>query len=205
MLRAITRGKLPLWLKLLYTLFVLVLVPVYWREYGPGNFLWFSDIALLTTVVSLWLESPLLTSTMALASVLLDLVWNIDFFITLLFGRSVITLSAYMFDRSIPLPIRLLSLFHVVLPVLLLWTLYALGYDKRALVVQTLLAWIVLPLCYFLTGTSENVNWVYGFGNKPQTWMPPLLYLILLMILFPVVVYLPTHLLLKKIFSKAGS
>jgi hypothetical protein len=205
MLRAITRGKLPLWLKLLYTLFVLVLVPVYWREYGPGNFLWFSDIALLTTVVSLWLESSLLTSTMALASVLLDFVWNVDFFITLIFGRSVITLAAYMFDQSIPLPIRLLSLFHVVLPVLILWTLYVLGYDRRAFVAQTLLAWIVLPLCYLLIGPAKNINWVYGFGSKPQTWMPPVLFLILLMILFPVVVYLPTHLLLKKIFSKAGS
>jgi len=38
---------IPLGLKIIYTLFVCALVPVYWRQYGPANFLWFSDIALL--------------------------------------------------------------------------------------------------------------------------------------------------------------
>jgi len=38
---------IPLGLKVVYTLFVCALVPIYWREYGPANFLWFSDIALL--------------------------------------------------------------------------------------------------------------------------------------------------------------
>ena len=56
---------IPLWLKITYTLFVSSVVPVYWRRYGPANFLWFSDIALLVTVPALWLESPLLASMMA--------------------------------------------------------------------------------------------------------------------------------------------
>jgi hypothetical protein len=42
---------IPLWLKIAYTLFVCILVQVYWRQYGPANFLWFSDIALLVTVI----------------------------------------------------------------------------------------------------------------------------------------------------------
>ena len=48
-----TGEQLPTWGKLLYTLFLGVLVPVYWVHWGPKNFLWFSDIALLTTAVSL--------------------------------------------------------------------------------------------------------------------------------------------------------
>lgn len=79
-LAVLSPDQIPLWLKLSYTLFVCLLLPVNWVQYGPGNFLWFSDIALLTTVPTLWLESPLLASMMALAVVLLELVWNVDFF-----------------------------------------------------------------------------------------------------------------------------
>jgi hypothetical protein len=193
--------QIPLWLKLSYTVFVCLLVPVYWAQYGPSNFLWFSDIALLATIAALWLESPLLTSMTALAVVLLDLAWNVDFFARLIAGVSVTGLSAYMFDAKISLAIRGLSLFHIAFPMLLLWMLSRLGYDDRALAAQTLLAWIVLPLSYFFTRRSENVNWVHGFGTKPQQWLPAPLYLILLMIMFPLVIYLPTHFLLKQIFG----
>ena len=39
----------PLLVKILYTVGVSVVVPVYWYAYGPSNFLWFSDLALLLT------------------------------------------------------------------------------------------------------------------------------------------------------------
>jgi hypothetical protein len=47
----------------------------------------------------------------------------------------------------------------------------------------------------------ENVNWVYGLGEKPQTKVPAPLFVLFLMLLFPVGVYLPTHLLLDRIFG----
>src|SRR5688572_24299001 len=131
-------------LKIAYTLFICILVPIYWKQYGPGNFLWFSDIALFVTAAALWLESSLLASMMAVSVVVLESIWIIDFLIRFITGTSVIGLSAYMFDSKIPLSIRALSLFHVVLPVLLLVLLYQLGYDRRALFAQTLLAWIIL-------------------------------------------------------------
>jgi hypothetical protein len=190
-----------LWLKIVYTLFICVLVPVYWVRYGPGNFLWFSDIALFTTAAALWLESSLLASMMAVSVVVLESVWIIDFLIGLIAGSSVIGLSAYMFDSKISLPIRALSLFHIAMPVILVWLLHRFGYDRRALIAQTVLAWIVLPASYFLTSPSQNINWVYGPGNGPQKWMPAPLYLILLMLAFPLVLYLPTHFLLKKLFN----
>ena len=190
-----------LWLKIVYTLFICVLVPVYWVRYGPGNFLWFSDIALFTTAAALWLESSLLASMMAVSVVVLESVWIIDFLIGLIAGSSVIGLSAYMFDSKISLPIRALSLFHIAMPVILVWLLHRFGYDRRALIAQTVLAWIVLPASYFLTSPSQNINWVYGPGNGPQKWMPAPLYLTLLMLAFPLVLYLPTHFLLKKLFN----
>ncbi len=192
--------QIALWIKIVYTLFICVLVPVYWVQYGPSNFLWFSDIALFVTAAALWLESSLLVSMVALSVLVLETFWIVDFIIGLFARSSVIGLSAYMFDSKISLPIRALSLFHVILPLLLVWLLYRFRYDTRALVAQTLLAWIVLPVSYFLTKPSENINWVYGPGGGPQKWMPAPLYLVLLMLAFPLVLYLPTHFVLKKLF-----
>lgn len=197
-------GAIPLWIKIAYTLFVIVLVPVYWAHYGPANFLWFSDIALLTAVAALWLESRFLAGTMAVGVLLLELTWNIDFFVRLFTGIELIGLAGYMFDSSKPRFLRGLSLFHLFLPILLVWMVARLGYDHRAFLAQTLLAWIVLPLSYFFTDPAKNINWVFGPGSEPQTWMPPLLYLALLMLFLPVIVYLPTHLVLEKLFGKSG-
>lgn len=196
---------IPLWIKITYTLFVCVLVPIYWRQYGAANFLWFSDIALLALVPALWLESPLLISMMALAVVLPELAWNVDYFFRLATGVSLIGLTSYMFDASIPRYIRALSLFHVALPLLLLWMLHRLGYDRRAWLWQTIVAAVVLPLSYLFSNPRENVNWVYGFGEKPQTLISPPLFVLGLMVMFPVAVYFPTHLLLDWIFGPGQS
>jgi hypothetical protein len=200
-LRLARLDLIPLWLKIAYTLFLCVLVPVYWIYWGPKNFLWFSDIALLTTAVALWLESSLLASMMTLAIALPELAWNADFFGRLVTGRSMLGLSGYMFDHRKPLPLRALSLFHVVLPIVLVWMVYRIGYDGRAWVFQTVVALIVLPLSYWLSDAADNINWVYGPGNAPQTRMKPLAYLALTMTFFPLVIYLPTHLLLRTLFG----
>src|SRR4029453_4355975 len=171
---------IPLDLKVGYTLFFCALVPIYWRQYGPANFLWFSDIALLALVPALWLENALLASMMAVSVVFFEALWNIDFFFLLATGKSLIGLSAYMFDPRIPLFIRGLSGFHIVLPLLLLWMLHRLGYDQRAFVWQAIVALVVLPLSYLVSNPQENVNWVYGFGQNPQKILPGPLFVILL-------------------------
>lgn len=192
---------IPLWIKLGYTLFVAVTVAVYAVKYGLGNFLWFSDLALLATVPALWLESGLLASMMAVGVLLPEALWNASFFWQLLTRRRLSGLTDYMFDPEKPLYLRALSLFHVFLPPLLLWMIARLGYAPHAWIAQAVVAWIVLPLCYRLTDPKENVNWAFGFGGRPQKRMPPLAYLGLLMIGFPVLIYLPTHLLLQVVFG----
>jgi hypothetical protein len=194
----------PISVKVAYTLFVALLVPNYWRQYGPANFLWFSDIALLMMVPALWLESQLLVSMTALSILLLELVWNIDFFFRLIKGVSLIGLSAYMFDLKISWFIRSLSFFHIALPLLIVWMLHRLGYDQRALLWQTLMTIVVLPLSYLVSNPRENVNWVYGFGEEQQTALPAPLFVTCLMLAFPILVYLPMHLLLSRIFGSRG-
>jgi hypothetical protein len=193
-----------LWVKVCYTLFLSVLVPVYWAHYGPKNFLWFSDIALLATGVALWTESPLLASMMTLAVLLPELAWNLDFFGRLLTGHPMFGMSAYMFDARTPRYLRALSLFHVPLPAGLVWLVHRLGYDRRAWLYQSLVALVVLPLTYWLTEPELNVNWVYGLGRR-QTRLPDWLYLALLIVGFSLVLYLPPHLALVCLASSATS
>lgn len=189
--------RISLLVKIPYSIFFCVLVPVYWRNYGASNFLWFSDLALGAMLVALWCENRLLASVAALATLVPELVWNADF----VTGGRLLGSTSYMFDPKTPIYLRSLSLFHIALPALLLWTLYRLGYDRSALLGQTAVAWIVFPLTFLLTDPQDNVNWVYGLGEA-QTLISPLAYLSFLMIFVPTGIYLPTHLALESLFGK---
>jgi hypothetical protein len=151
-------GDIPVSIKIAYTLLVCLIVPVYLKSYGPANFLWFSDVALVLMVPALWTESPLLASMMALAVTLPELAWTVDFFGRLLSGCRLLGLADYMFDRRRTRFLRGLSFFHVLLPVLAVGTVHRLGYDPRALVAQTVLGEVVLVLSYLLTDPSKNVK-----------------------------------------------
>jgi len=192
--------RLPLWPKIAVTAFVVVLVPVYWRAYGPGNFLWFSDLALFALAVALWRESALIVSVTAVGVLALEIAWTFDF----LTGGRILHLAAYMYDDSLPLGLRALSGFHLVIPPALILMLARLGYDRRALGIQIIVAWAVLLATWLLTAPEKNINWVYGWGTEPQHVMSPVLYLALVMAALPVVVFLPTHLVLKRIFPPPG-
>jgi hypothetical protein len=193
---------IPLWVKLCYTAFAAVTVAIYAKKYPLWNFLWFSDIALIATVPALWLENSLLASMMLVGVLLPELLWNVAFFVRLATGKRLFGLTDYMFDPTKPLYLRAISLFHFFLPLLLLWMVSRLGYDPDALIGQALLAWIVLPLTYRLADSKvENVNWVFGWTVEPQERMPPLAYLGLVMIGFPLLIYFPTHVLLQKLFT----
>ncbi len=202
-----TRVIVPLWIKVVYTVFVAVLVPSYWIQYGPQNFLWGSDLALFGTLLAVWLESRLLVSMMAIAALIPELLWTVDYVGRLIAGVEAVPGlgTRYMFSSEIPLFVRALSLFHIALPPLLVWLLAKFGYERRAFFYQTVLACLVLLITYVVTEPSKNINWIYGFGREPQIWMPERLYLVVLMICFPLFFYLPAHLVLSKIFGRSAT
>jgi len=185
-----------LWMKLGGTGFVIVLVPIYWRHYGPRNFLWFSDLALFALCAALWFDSALLVGMAAIGVLELEIAWSIDF----LCGGRLLRLAGYMFDAGKPLYLRALSLFHLAMPPAILSMLRHRGYDRRSLRHQTAVAWLVMPVTYALTDPDKNINRVFGPGAKPQHALPPLLYLGAVMAVVPLVVYLPTHLVLARVF-----
>ena len=204
--------RIPRWVKLAYTVFVAILVPWYWVTYTPWNFLYFCDIALLVTGVAIWIESPLLVSMQAVAITLPQMLWVVDLLCRLVAGVHVTGVTSYMFESSIPLLLRGLSLFHGWLPFVLLWLLSRLGYERRALTLQAPVAVIVLLISYLLAPAppppashpnwAVNINYVYGLDDKhPQTWMPPPLWLLLVMAFNVIALYAPTHVVLRRVFD----
>ncbi len=142
--------KIPQAAKIACTAFVVLLIPIYLHEYGPTNFLWFCDAALIITCVGMWVESPLLISMCAVGILLPQLLWLIDFGSNLL-GFRITGMTDYMFDHTIPLFTRGLSLFHGWLPLLLVWLLSRVGHDKRGLAAWTVFATVLVLVCYFFT------------------------------------------------------
>ena len=192
----VSSAQILSWLTLVYGLAVPLIAVIYWRAYGPTNFLWLSDVGLVLTLAALLSGSRLIASMAAVGMLALELAWTIDF----LAGGRLITIAAYMFDAKLPRYLRGLSLFHLALPPTLLFLVYQFGYDRRALTYQTLLTWAVLIVTYVTTDPEKNINWVFGPGSKPQHVVPPLLYLGLEMAIIPICVFLPTHLLLDRFF-----
>jgi hypothetical protein len=188
--------RLPLWLKIVWTVWMLVWVPLYWRQYGAQNFLWFCDLANFFILVGLWQENGLTFSWQAVGLMLFQTLYAIDLLGALLLGRHLIGGTEYMFDPAVPLPLRLLSLFHVVTPPLLLWAIWRLGYDPRAWKFQTLTAWVVVPINYFWR-PEYDINWARGPLGAEQHVVPGFAYLTTYLILVPALIYWPTHLALR--------
>jgi len=195
----VTRRSVPVGVKVALTAFVVVLFPVYLDAYGPLHFLWLSDVALFMTVVAVWRDSRLLTSMMAVGVLPMELIWNLDFLALLLVGWSPIGLADYMLDPELSLLLRGLSLFHIPLPILWVWLLRRWGYDRRALVGQTLLFWAVILASYLFTDPADNINWVFSYALEPLRWMPPRAWLLAYLLGGPVVVLLPMHLILSRV------
>jgi hypothetical protein len=184
--------RIPLWLKVVWTACVIAWIPLYWRQYGLQNFLFFCDLGNLWIVAGLWLESTLIFSWQACSLLLFQTLFTVDLLSTLVSGRHLIGGTEYMFDPNVPLPIRLLSLFHVVTPPLLLWAISRLGYDERGWKFQTLTAWIVVPINYFWR-PQYDVNWARGPFFHEQHVVPGSAYLLAYVIIVPVAIYYPTH------------
>jgi hypothetical protein len=188
-------SRSPLWLKVAWTAWLLLWAPVYFKQYGAQNFLFFCDLGNLLIAAALWLESRLIFSWQAVALLVFQTLYALDYLGALLLGRHLIGGTEYMFDQSVPILIRALGLYHLVVPPLLLWAIRGLGYDPRALKWATLTCWIVVPINFFWRA-SYNVNWARGLGHE-QHMVPALLYLVAYLIVVPVAVYWPTHLVLK--------
>lgn len=193
------QARIPLALKLVWTAVVAVWAPVYWHHYGPQNFLYYCDIGNLLITLGLWLESRFILSWQAVGLVVFEILYDIDLLVAFMSGHHATGGTEYMFDPNIPLVVRALGLYHFAVPILLLWAVYRLGYDSRGWKWQILLMAVVVPIG-FVWHPEDNINFARGIGHE-QHVMPGWLYLIGYLVVVPLVIYWPTHLVLRRLYQ----
>jgi hypothetical protein len=191
-----SNSRIPLWLKIVWTVWLVVWAPMYWHQYGPQNFLYFCDLGNFLIAAALWIESRLIFSWQAVGLLVFQTLYAIDLIGAFLVGRHTIGGTEYMFNSKIPLLVRLLGLYHLAVPPLLLWAVRRLGYDQSGWKWQTLATCILVPL-NFLWRPQYNINWARGLGHE-QHVVPGWLYLAAYLIFVPVLVYWPTHAILRR-------
>ena len=107
-------------------------------------------------------------------------------------------------DARVPLWARLLSSFHIALPVALLWALRKIGYDRRALALQAAIAAGLFVASRFLS-SGLNMNYVYQDPLFHRSWGPAPVHLAVIFFGLVALFYWPTHLLLSWMFPAAGA
>lgn len=190
------RSRIPLWLKVAWTAWVLVWAPIYWEQYGVQNFLFFCDLGNILIAFALWLESSLIFSWQAVSLLVVQILYSVDLILAFVFGKHFIGGTEYMFDPGIPLLVRLFGLYHLVVPPLLLWAVHRMGYDRRAWKLQTLTACILIPICHCWR-PQFNVNWARGVGHE-QHVVAGWLYVIGYLLVASLFIYWPTNILLRR-------
>jgi hypothetical protein len=166
-----------------------------------ANFLQLCDVTVILTCLGLWLGSPLLLSMQAVSSLVIDVAWDLDLAFRVLTGRHLMGGTEYMWEARFPLALRLLSLFHLVWPVLLWWALRRVGYDRRALLAQALLALVVLAVSRVVQ-PDANINFTQADPFLHRAWGPAPVHVGLTAAALIALVYGPTHALLRRVMPE---
>ena len=180
-----------------------VWVPAYAAVWGPRNFLLLCDVAVILTCAGLWLGNPLLLSSQAVSSLVADAVWAVDAGSRLVLGRHLFGGTEYMWDASFPLAVRLLSLFHLAWPPLLLWSLRRVGYDRRGFGLQIAIAGALLVASRFV-GRAANLNFAFRDPIWGLSLEPAPFHLAATLAFVVAVFYVPAHLALSRAFPRPG-
>jgi len=175
-----------------------VWIPFYARGWGWLNFLHICDVAILLAVLGIWIESPLILSGQAVAVIVPDAMWCLDATWRLVSGHNLLGGTEYMWDKSIPLFLRLLSLYHLALPPILLWGVARIGYDRRGLwfgmgtFAAALIASRIAP-------ASQNINFAYRDPFLGRAWGPAPIHLLVIFAGATLLGFLPVHFVVRRI------
>ncbi|AVP96418.1 hypothetical protein C7S18_04060 [Ahniella affigens] len=157
MARSNNRPLHPAWVSLT-CLFLPIYLAVYGLAYGPTHFLQWCHVGLLLTLVAILRESSLLLSIAALSSPVLALIWLSDVAAFLIFGHGWHGGTGYLFTDTTSAAVRLLSWFHVLLPLVHALLLRRLGFRPSALPIAALLGVLVFTLSVWLPGDLNYVR-----------------------------------------------
>ncbi len=187
--------------RVLVFLWLLFYLPTYASAYGVAHFLQLCDLTLLLSCIGFLTGSRLLLDAQTLSAPGIGLLWLFDVTRTALTGYTLHGGTDYLWDTSIPILARALSTFHLFLPVLLLIGLHRWGYDRRALVLQSLIAGAAIAVSTTGFPGQANLNYVqYWPGGGRMTGVPGAQALTTWFLLCGCI-YAPSHLLCQKWFG----
>ncbi|MFZ0635575.1 MAG: hypothetical protein WA755_01760 [Candidatus Acidiferrales bacterium] len=194
--------RFPAWVRWAAVIWLMTWAPIYAYVWGPSSFVYLCDIAVILTCVGLWSGSALLISSQAVSSLVVDSAWIVDIVWKLLTGWHLIGGTDYFFDVHYPLWVRMLSLYHVALPIVLVMSLRRTGYDARGLKLQAIIAALAITAAHFVE-PWRNINFSQADPFLHKSWGPAPVHIACMTIGLIVVVYVPTHLVLSRLFPAA--
>jgi len=178
--------------------FLATYVPAYGVAYGLANFLFLCNLSVVLAAAGLWTCGRLLLSSQAVAILLVGAAWTLDLASRLLTGSHSIGGTEYMWDPQWPLFTRLLSLYHMALPVLLVLALRRIGYDPRGYWLQSGIAIVGVSIGR-LFGPAVNLNYAYVEPLFKRTWGGPVTHVAAVAGFLVLLAYPLTHLLLLRL------
>ncbi|MCL4523258.1 MAG: hypothetical protein M1451_05020 [Acidobacteria bacterium] len=172
--------------------------PTYAVVWGFGNFVQLCDLGVLLTVAGIWTGSALLLSSQAVGAIVINSIWVLDVVSRLVTNHHLIGGTEYMWDARYPLWVRLLSLYHIAVPVLAVWAVRRKGYDPRGFLLQSALAIPVLIVSRLLD-PAKNVNFAHVDPILRISFQPAPLHLAIILFCLIAVLYWPTHRILLRV------
>jgi hypothetical protein len=173
-----------------------VYLPAYTLAYGVANFLFLCNLGVLLTAVALVAGDRLLLSSQAVAAPVIGLAWALDAGWRVATGEFLFGGTSYMWDPQYPLFTRLLSLYHLGWPLLVVACVARRGYDRRGWRLQSAIAAAAIVVSRFVTPPAENINFAFRDPFWNVQLGPAPLHLALVVAALAGVAYGITHLIL---------
>ena len=175
-------------------------IPAYWRAWGWQNFLHLCDIAVILTCLGIIFGNRLLISSQVLATLITGILWGLDAGWRVIFTHNLIGGTEYLWTSSVPLWVRMLSLFHIGLPILLVVLCARIGYDRRALAFQSGITVCLLAVSRSM-GSAGNLNYAFLDPVFHRALGPAPLHTAIIFAGTVLLFYLPPHVILSKKYS----
>jgi hypothetical protein len=187
----LARVKFPIlrWVALAW---LIAWIPAYWRCWGWQNFFHLCDIAVILSCLGIIFGNRLLISSQMLATVVPGVIWSLDAGWRVFFHHNLIGGTEYLWDATVPLWVRMLSLFHIGLPILLLALCARIGYDRRALAFQSLVTFVLFLISRWM-GAEANLNYVFIDPIFHRALRPAPIHFAIIIAGTVILFYLPAH------------
>lgn len=172
--------------------------------------LWFSSVGNGMTGVALLTRNVFLLSSLFCALFVVELGWNIGFFSHLLFHKSFMGFTDYLFYENYTAKDFLITSYHIfIIPFLLIGILYQKRVHTKAWMGAVLFTGVISFLTYFIGGPQARVNCVHSLQNC-HTFLFFLehvanpLRTMLGIIVMTILLFIPTNYLLVKLVRLRG-